>query len=166
MMDCSARSGRAGVARSSGIVQGVGESQGLGEGEGAHDHEVQRLLGAIVEAHVDQGFVPWMEIAQLVHRGARGHLEDARHLAIAGDLDLLGFGGKRADFRPLLRLDHVGVLVDEGRIEQEARVLEGELVLGFEDAALSQQDGLAPGEQFADRQVPLFEGDVQAVHGG
>jgi len=100
-----------------------------------------------------------MEVGELFELLAGGDFEDLGDLGVAGDLDFPGFGGEELDVGAAVGFEHARVLVDEGGIEQEVGMLEEELVFGFEDAALAEEDGLAAGEQVGDDEVPFFEGD-------
>ena len=54
--------------------------------------------------------------------------------------------------------------MDEGREEEEFFVFEFELVVGFENSALAQQDGLRSIQECVDEEVPFFQGNLQLVH--
>lgn len=141
-------------AFATGVGEGVFDVDGVGEFEGADDDEVEGFFGAVVEAHVDEGGVPEVEVGELVDFGAggggggrHGDFEDSGDFAVAADFDFVGFGGEMAELGAALRLGHFGILVDKGGVEEEAFVLEFEFVVGFEDAALAEEEGLAAGEE-------------------
>lgn len=160
-------------AFAAGVFEGVLDFYQRGKSEGADDHDVEGFFGAVGEAHVEEGGVPEVEVGELVDLGAGGgdavgdgDFEDSGDFAVAADFDFAGFLSGVAEFGAALRLGHLRVLMDEGGVEEEAFVFEFEFVVGFEDAALAQEDGLPAGEEVGDDEVPFFEGDGEGGHRG
>src|SRR3954449_4221803 len=132
----------------------------------------QPLLGVVAGPHVEgrQG-VDAAAVADRVVPGDLGPRSDPdavglRDAAVGGD----GVPGQLAvgphallEGAPQLGLvrlaDQVGALVVEGRIEEEAVVLELEVTIGFADPALAEGEQLLTLGQSADGHGPLFERD-------
>lgn len=135
----------------------VGDRVRSTQSAGAQDQEIEWILRAVVETHVDQRAGPDVLVVDRVHLLARLEFDDVGDDCRRGEDDFARLLVALLQIGSRVRLEHVGILVEVGRKEEERAVLEFESADRFEDAPFAEEDDLfASRERVADDR-PLFQ---------